>query len=429
MVYELQFLDQQQGFRSGRGTADGIFVVKRIQQITDKMRKPVFLFFIDLTAAFDHIERKWLFKSIYQRFPEGANKSMFQLLEALYKYTTTSLAETPTNIFEIMLGVRQGGPKSPPLFNLFMDFVIRIYMDTCRKEDIKFLNLEYRIPSSATTREECRMKTDKGCHEADWAAYADDLTLIFDDESSLQKGLDTLNEIFDRYNLSINVTKTKTMILNHKILAGDEDATYPKSICKLNGVPIGNVTTFRYLGDEIKYDEPSTGDTEIELRIDAAESKFYELSKKLLNYKILIKTRILVLNSMVRSRLTYSCQTWNLTSRQTDRINSVYTSMLRKMVKDGYRRKNNTEWNFQLSNSDLHRICGTEEISNYTARQQKKYLAHIARKPNTNLTKKLLFNDNKAHKPGRQANLENSVLMNEQCTADAFYKRALNREY
>ena len=35
--YDCQLLDQQQGFRSGRGTADGIFITKRVQQITDQM--------------------------------------------------------------------------------------------------------------------------------------------------------------------------------------------------------------------------------------------------------------------------------------------------------------------------------------------------------------------------------------------------------
>ena len=37
--YESQLLDQQQGFRSKRGTSDGIFIVKSIQQITSKMKK------------------------------------------------------------------------------------------------------------------------------------------------------------------------------------------------------------------------------------------------------------------------------------------------------------------------------------------------------------------------------------------------------
>ena len=38
--YQSQLLDQQQGFRSGRGTAGGIYITKRIQQITDKMKRP-----------------------------------------------------------------------------------------------------------------------------------------------------------------------------------------------------------------------------------------------------------------------------------------------------------------------------------------------------------------------------------------------------
>ena len=82
--YDRQLLDQQQGFRSGRGTADGIFITKRIQQITDKMKKPVYILFIDLTAAFDHVVRKWMFKSIYQRFPDETDRTLIELLEALY---------------------------------------------------------------------------------------------------------------------------------------------------------------------------------------------------------------------------------------------------------------------------------------------------------------------------------------------------------
>ena len=200
-----------------------------------------------------------------------------------------------------------------------------------------------------------------------------------------------------------------------------------RTIAKLNEASIENVTTFRYLGDEIKYDEPSMGDAEIELRIVIAENKFYQLSKKFLNQNILIRTRIRILNSIVRSRLTYSCQTWNLTSRQTDRINASYTSMLRKMIKGGYRRKKDT-WNLVLNNNDLHRICGTKDISTFTARQQKKYIAHLSRQPNNTLIKKLLFNDDKARKTGRHYTLEQKVLDDENSTRDEFYRRALKRE-
>jgi len=53
--------------RKNRGTTDGIYTMKRVQQITDRKQQPLFLLFVDLTAAFDHIQ---LFKSIEIRFPD-----------------------------------------------------------------------------------------------------------------------------------------------------------------------------------------------------------------------------------------------------------------------------------------------------------------------------------------------------------------------
>ena len=55
--YDRQLLDNQHGFRSGRGTADGIFITKSIQQISDSMQNPVYILFVDLSAAFDHVVR------------------------------------------------------------------------------------------------------------------------------------------------------------------------------------------------------------------------------------------------------------------------------------------------------------------------------------------------------------------------------------
>ena len=37
--YNLQLSDQQQGFRQGRGTTDGIFILKRVQQISKKSQE------------------------------------------------------------------------------------------------------------------------------------------------------------------------------------------------------------------------------------------------------------------------------------------------------------------------------------------------------------------------------------------------------
>ena len=124
------------------------------------MKKPTYLLFVDLTAAFDHVVRKWMFQSIYQRLPPGEDTTLIELLEALYTYTTTALAETPDDVYELFLGVRQG-VQSHHHFTICLWIVMGIFMEACEKREIKFLRLNYRIRSTATTRED-RAKLTSG---------------------------------------------------------------------------------------------------------------------------------------------------------------------------------------------------------------------------------------------------------------------------
>ena len=117
-------------------------------------------------------------------------------IEALYDHTTTSLAENPEDVFKLLTGVCQGRPESPMLYNLFMDYVMRVYMERCKAEGIKFFQMKYRIRTTATTREE-RRGVYYGEHTIDWSGYADDLMLVFESEEELQRAL--LNEIFERF--------------------------------------------------------------------------------------------------------------------------------------------------------------------------------------------------------------------------------------
>ena len=193
--YDKQILDQQQGFRSSRGTTDGIYRIKRVQQISKKMRKPVYAIFVDLTAAFDHVDRKWLFQSIKQRFGGGFDMKLIEILEKLYEHTTTALAETPNDIFQTISGVRQGGPESPLLYNLFMDYAMRVFTDQCRKKKINFLKLTYNILSPASKQD----RDVVGEHDLDWIRYADDIVLCVTDMRMLQRAIDELCATFRRF--------------------------------------------------------------------------------------------------------------------------------------------------------------------------------------------------------------------------------------
>ena len=117
--YEAQITDEQNGFRSNRGTTDGIFTIKRIHQKSNRKMQPLYLFFVDFTAAFDHIPMNRLFRSIKIHFPGDANMKLFNfLLEKLYSHTSLTFHEAMTS-FTVSSAVRQGGPESPLLFNLY----------------------------------------------------------------------------------------------------------------------------------------------------------------------------------------------------------------------------------------------------------------------------------------------------------------------
>ena len=51
------------------------------------------------------------------------------------------------------MGVRQGGPESPVLFNLYIDYVMQIFLRWCGEKNIKFFKYGYAIPSGALNTE------------------------------------------------------------------------------------------------------------------------------------------------------------------------------------------------------------------------------------------------------------------------------------
>ena len=354
-----------------------------------------------------------------KRLPDCHSKKLINLLEVLYSNTTTALAEAPDNVFEVQSGVRQGGPESPMLFNLYIDLVMRVFLQNCMEANIRFLKFKYRIPESASHNRRGKV----GHHQIDWIGYADDIILTFESKIELQRAMNILNETFSKFSLSINMTKTKTMILNHQY-AGE---AYPETICQLNGNPIDNVKTFIYLGSCIKYDEPSTGNTEIELRIDCAENALYQFSSKFFNQKIAIKTRVQIMNSIVRSIMVYGCQTWSLTKQLLRKIKGAYSRILRKMVKGGYRRKIDS-WSFVLTNDEILRQCETEDIEAYIRRQQRNYMAHTVRREDTSMSKLTTYNDD-WRRPGRFITTETMVLKHERMNRDQFNRKELEREF
>ena len=193
------------------------------------------------------------------------------------------------------------------------------------------------------------------------------------------------------------------MILNHQYKGID----YPISVSTLGDKQLENVKIYRYLGCEIEFNKPSTGDTELTLRQDAAESKFYMLAKNLMNMKVNLKIRANIMNSLVRSRAVYGCQAWCIQQIQMQKLNAAYMSLLRRMTKGGFK-------SYIHRNEDLLRMAKTDSLHTFVRKQQLKYVTSIIEKDNNSVVKRLLFDDNRSISP--QLSLMSSVMKNKNLT-------------
>jgi len=187
-TYEKNLMLYQYGFRSGVGTVDGIFVAKRLIKTTIGYFNACF---IDLRAAFDHIFRALLYKI---RIRTGANH-LIDILEKNYENTTGYISGTKkTDKFDIKVGVRQGAQESPCIFNIFMDFVLRVALHEIDQLDTDCgIEIEYRINMRSTDRAQRAIDTPSGNRNIKIILYADDIILSLSVVPSAQRRCDELS--------------------------------------------------------------------------------------------------------------------------------------------------------------------------------------------------------------------------------------------
>ena len=120
-------------------------------------------------------------------------------------------------------------------------------------------------------------------------------------------------------------------------------------------------------------------------------SKFSSLKNVLCDNRIQMETRLRYLNCFVRSRLTYSAATWDLSKAQYQKIESVWCRLLRRMINKGFKR--NADFSMVFTNNDVYRITGSEPIEHYIQKQQLRWVGHVCRMGNQAFQKRLLFSE------------------------------------
>lgn len=172
----------------GRRIILSFFLQTLIEKVVKKNKKKLFAAFIDYSKAYDTVDRGKLFDRLKS---VGINGIFLKNLMAMYENPSYKIKLRDGHLDPIRsnLGLKQGCPLSPMLFNLYIDDIKTIFYGECEPVRLHDEDLSHFL-------------------------YADDLVLISMTAGGLQRSLDKISKYSDDKCLTISIEKTKSMIFN-----------------------------------------------------------------------------------------------------------------------------------------------------------------------------------------------------------------------
>ena len=181
-------LEEQGGFRPGRGCVDQIYVLTSL--LKSRRGKKTFCCFIDLSKAYDRVWRTGLWKRLWD---EGIRGKLWRVLKNMYSDTQNCvLAGTArSEFFSVDIGVRQGCVLSPLLFSIYINELIREINRTGIGLGIDGKNLGILL-------------------------YADDIVLMADTWQELHTLLDITTRWGSRWRATFNQRKSQVVVFGER---------------------------------------------------------------------------------------------------------------------------------------------------------------------------------------------------------------------
>jgi len=228
-------------------------------------------------------------------------------------------------------GVRQGCTLSPLLFS--------IYAEAMTLEAMEGIEEGVRV----------RGKLVKDVR------FADDQGMVAGTEQGLQKVMDGLTETAKKYDMTINVKKTKSMVISRE---GGRRVNLV-----IDGQQVEQVATFKYLGAVIT--EKGTCVEEVKARIAMAKVSFNK-SKELLTKGLKKDLKKRMVKTLVWPVALYGCETWTMKKEVVDKLNAFEMWVWRRMEK--------VSWQDKKTNEEVLAAVGEERCFIQAIVKRKKYL-------------------------------------------------------
>ena len=267
-----QFPDAQAGFRKGRGTRAQIANIRWIIEKAREFQKNIYFCFNDYAKAFDCVDHNKLWKILREM---GISDHLTCLLRNLYaSQEATVRTGHGTDWFQIEKGVCQDCILSPCLFNLYVEYIMRIAGLDEAQAGIKISGRNINI------------------------RYADDTTLMAESEEELKSLLIKVKEESEKVGLKLNFQKTKIM------------SSDPITSWQIHGETMETVRDFIFLGSKITADGDCSHEIKIHLLL--GRKAMANLDSLLKSRDITLSTKVHLVNAMVFPVVMYGCKSWTI---------------------------------------------------------------------------------------------------------------------
>ena len=200
--------ESQCGFRGERGTIDMIFVSRQLQEKCREQHRNLCMAFIDLTKAFDTVNRNMLW-CVLRKF--GCTRKFVAVTRAFHDDMTASvvIGGEETGTFSVGVGVKQGCVIAPIIFNIYLAAVTILF-----KREVAAgsgVTIDHRLDGSVFDLRRLQARTKVRTSTLHELQYADDCVLLAHEPRQLQEALDLLSNIYRDMGLIVNTDKTEIL--------------------------------------------------------------------------------------------------------------------------------------------------------------------------------------------------------------------------
>ena len=365
--------ETQCGFRQGRGTVDMIFTVRQLQEKCREQNRGLYITFIDLTKAFDTVNRDGLWK-IMSKF--GCPQKFINMVRLFHEGMEARVKDDGefSKPFPVTNGVKQGCVLAPTLFSMLFSAMLT---DAFREENV---GIEFRSRTDGGFYKPQRLRTQSKVllDILRDLLFADDCALSASTAEDMQRMVDLFAQACANFGLTISIIKTEVMF---QPAPGEP---YVEPHITINGQRLKVTDKFPYLGSVMS--NSATIDDEINLRVARASASFGRLRDRVWKRRGLsFETKLHVYRAVVLPSLLYGSESWTVYSRHLQKLQSFHMRCLRQILQ--------VKWQDHVPDTEVLQRSKSMSIGSMLMESQLRWSGHIARMPDYRLPKRVFFGE------------------------------------